>query len=137
MKEKACQAREIITTIWVTANAKQRNTIPFCVVCVLCEHLFLFCSVWFRSLCQCSQTYKYSMVVYCTGMKINPNPARAEQNTRSVVDSVARLHGNVFLEGRACFLLFSLHLANARPGVAKTPTPTYSSFEAANLFLRT
>ena len=31
MKDKACKAREIITAIWVTENAKQRSTIPFCV----------------------------------------------------------------------------------------------------------
>lgn len=45
MKEKACKASEIITTIWVTENAKQRSTIPFCVVCYVC--IFLFCFILF------------------------------------------------------------------------------------------
>lgn len=56
MKEKACKAREIIAAIWVTENAKQRRTILFCVVCVLCVHFVLFCS-----LCWCTQRCKYPM----------------------------------------------------------------------------
>ena len=50
MKDKACKAREIITAIWVTENAKQRSTIPFCVcvcVCVPCGLFILFCFVFF------------------------------------------------------------------------------------------
>ena len=56
MKDKACKAREIITAIWVTENAKQRSTIPFCVcvcvcvcvcACALCGLFILFCFVFF------------------------------------------------------------------------------------------
>ena len=43
MKDKACKAREIITAIWVTENAKQRSTIPFCVCVCVCVCL---CAVW-------------------------------------------------------------------------------------------
>lgn len=81
--------------------------------CVCGVGIFLFCSVLFRSLCQCGQTCKYPRVVHCTGIKINPNPARAEQNTPSPVDRGARLRWK-YLFRREGFLSLSLPPSSER-----------------------
>lgn len=139
MKGKACKAREIITTIWVAENAKQRNTVPCWVVCVVCAS---FCSVLFL-FGLLVDVPKHVNIPWCVlyPVKISLNPAQAE-HTRSVVDSGVSVVGIALQRGGLSFCLLPPPSSKRSPksySHHQLPrlTPTSPSSEAVNLFLHT
>lgn len=114
MKGKAQKAREIIAAIWVTENAKQRSTIPFCVVCVRCVCIVLFCFVLFVDVSKHVNIPWY--VLYRDKNQPKSCTGRTKHTLRSgqwhVYSRNISFRREGFLSG-----FFSLHLANTHPRV--------------------